>query len=149
MKEEDKLIELVGRKDGRTVPEGYFADFAAHMTQSLPSTPFEESAKTPKFVPKRTFWQRIRPYAYMAAMFAGVWCMLKMFSMMTQQPADDTFQVSPGLAEALGNDTFVNDYIISDVNQWDLMDQMMEEGFDFSQISDAPSSDMPTEIIYE
>lgn len=29
--------------------------------------------------PKLTVWQRVKPYVYLAAMFAGIWCTMKMF----------------------------------------------------------------------
>lgn len=33
--------------------------------------------------PNVSTWQRVKPYLYMAAMFAGIWCMMKMFHMIT------------------------------------------------------------------
>lgn len=135
MKENSKILEKIDRHDGMTVPEGYFADFAARMAQQLEPTPFEKSATEPQIRAPRNFWQRVRPYVYMAAMFAGVWCMLKMFTMITGTP-DAMQQPSPTLAEALGNEVFVNDYVLDNLNQYDLMDELMEEGFDFDSIED-------------
>lgn len=129
MKEEKDILKQIGHRDGMTVPEGYFADFAARMTASLPVTEFEESTNPLVFKPKRTFWQRVKPYAYMAAMFAGVWCMLKMFTMITT-PADQYPQPSAVLAEALNNDAFMREYVLDDVDQWDLVDDMMDSGMD-------------------
>lgn len=133
MKEEKDILTQIGHRDGMTVPEGYFADFAARMTASLPVTEFEESASPINFKPKRTLWQRVRPYAYMAAMFAGVWCMLKMFTMITSTP-DQYPQPSAVLAEALNNDAFMSDYVLDDVNQWDLLDDMMDSGVEMCAI---------------
>lgn len=129
MKDEKHILEQLGHRDGMTVPEGYFADFAARMTASLPVTEFEQSASAPAYAPPRTWWHRIRPYAYMAAMFAGVWCMLKMFTMISGS-ADQYPQPSPVLAEALNNDAFMREYVLDDLNQWDLVDEMMDDGFD-------------------
>ena len=53
-------------------PEGYFADFAKKMAASLPEKQIPAKRKP-------TRWLRIRPYVYMAAMFAGVWCMGYLF----------------------------------------------------------------------
>ncbi len=32
---------------------------------------------------KPSMWQRVKPFAYMAAMFAGVWCMMSVFNHFT------------------------------------------------------------------
>lgn len=136
MKEDKDILAKIGHRDGMTVPEGYFADFAARMADSLEKTPFEESTTSP--IKPQTMWQRIRPYVYLAAMFAGVWCMLKMFTMFTATP-DTGFTPSPVLAEALGNDIFVSEYLMEDLDQWSLMDEMMENGVDVKTIFLNPS----------
>ena len=41
------------------------------------------------------------------------------------------------MAEAFENEKFVNDYIFSDVNQWDVYDQLMEEGIDAEALCDS------------
>ena len=60
-----------------TVPEGFFEDFVAKMEAMLPERP---EAEQPRRIEHRTTWQRVRPYVYMAAMFAGIWCMLEMYN---------------------------------------------------------------------
>ncbi len=127
------ILNRLNRNDGMTVPEGFFADFNQRMAQALPERP-ELTAPTP-YLP-RTVWQRIRPYVYMAAMFAGVWCMLKMFSLMGDT-GKQPLEANPIVAEAFENDNFVNDYIISDLNQWDVYDQLMEEGIDAEALCDS------------
>ncbi len=135
MKEDKDILKQIGHRDGMTVPDGYFADFAARMAASLEPTPFEESASLPRTPQiKLSLWQRIRPYAYMAAMFMGVWCMLKVFTSLTAKP-EPQWQPSPIMAEALGNEMFVNDYIIDELNQWELMDDLMEEGLEPTDLS--------------
>lgn len=125
MKKDENILSKLPRHDGMTVPDGYFADFSRRMADALPDRP--ELVRMGAEEPPRTRWQRLRPYIYMAAMFAGVWCMLKMFTMLTAtspQPLD----ANPVIAEAFGNDTFVNEYVISDLNQWDLYNDLMDEG---------------------
>lgn len=78
MHKEDKLLEKVGRHTGMTVPEGYFEAFSKQMMEKLPAYP---EAPRPQTL---STWQRIKPYVYMAAMFAGIWCMMKMFHMASQ-----------------------------------------------------------------
>ena len=75
MKREDStLSEKYGKDPGFKVPENYFADFNKRMADMLPDVEI-----TPVDI-KPTMWQRIKPYAYLAAMFAGVWCMMSVFN---------------------------------------------------------------------
>ncbi len=128
-KENDDILGKINHRDGLTVPEGYFADFAARMEQQLP-----EKAPAPIVKPVST-WHRIRPYVYMAAMFAGVWCMLKMFTLMSG-PSEAGIDGNPTLADAVGNDAFIDEYYIDDINQYDMFEEMMEDGFDANDISE-------------
>lgn len=132
MKEEKDILERVNHRDGMTVPEGYFADFAARMAASLPPTAYEQSATA--HIKPRPFWQQVRPYIYMAAMFAGVWCMIKVFTNYTIT-ADGALQPSEVLADALGNDLFVNDYIIDNVDESAIMDSLMYSGVNAGEIT--------------
>lgn len=133
MNNDNDILSKVARRDGMTVPEGYFADFAKRMEAALPERP-ELSERQPAV--RRTLWQRVRPYAYMAAMFAGVWCMLKMFTLLTST-SPQPFESNPVMAEAFSNEQFVNDYIIKDLNQWDIYDEMMEDGIDAEALCDS------------
>ena len=76
MRTEHNILEKVGGKTGYTVPDNYFDSVRSKIMQNLP----EYQAPTPV---KVSTWQKIQPYLYMAAMFAGIWCMMKMFHMMT------------------------------------------------------------------
>lgn len=110
-----------------TVPDGYFADFASGMAAALPEKAANShSAATAQ----RSFWQRIRPYAYMAAMFAGIWCMMKMFQMMGGGAADLSIDNYPGVITALNNDNFVKDYVFPAIDEYDLLEDIYETGFD-------------------
>lgn len=120
MKQTDDILNKISHSSGMTVPEGYFADFASRMERELPE-------QTPVILEApRTTWQKIRPYVYMAAMFAGIWCMLQMFNMMAPQPTDPTS--NPVLAEALDNTSFVSDYCMADMNDYDILDELYSEG---------------------
>ena len=75
MKREDStILNKYGKDPGFKVPENYFADFNQRMAEMLPDVEI-----TPVDV-KPTMWQRLKPFAYLAAMFAGVWCMMSVFS---------------------------------------------------------------------
>lgn len=120
----DILKEVNGRM-GMTVPDGYFASFADKMVSSLPEKPVAASVPDE---PKRSFWKRSRPYFYMAAMFAGIWCMMKMFSMMGPSSANLSIDNYPEVISALHNDNFVNDYIYSAVDEYDVIEDLSIEG---------------------
>lgn len=134
MSKQPDILSRLDRRDGMTVPDGYFADFNRRMSRSLPERP-ELSADAQVKIP-RSMWQRVRPYVYMAAMFAGVWCMLKMFALMSDS-THTSLDTNPIMAEAMGNDAFVNEYIIDDLSQWDLYDDMMDEGIDPAVLADS------------
>lgn len=116
--------------DGMTTPPGYFDDLAARMAQALPPTEFENSRLPNTIRVPRSLWQRVRPFVYMAAMFAGIWCMLQMFDLIA--PSGMNPDNNPTLADAIGDDTFINEYFINetDVSDYDLMDDLYETGFE-------------------
>ncbi|NDW13229.1 hypothetical protein D0T50_10015 [Bacteroides sp. 214] len=66
MKEEDKLLKKVGKENPFTTPQGYFENLTSDIMNKLPEK--EETKETEKVI---TMWDRIKPWAYMAAMFAG------------------------------------------------------------------------------
>ena len=73
MEKKTPLLDEIGRKHGMKVPGNYFADFTEKMTESLPEREFPELVQP-------SLWLRVRPWIYMAAMFAGIWLMMKMFT---------------------------------------------------------------------
>ena len=126
-KENFKISEHNKIGDGMTVPPNYFSTFKASMQQKLNDfTLPEEKSEKP-----RTVWQRYRPYIYLAAMFAGVWCMTKMFSLM-QQNSPLTIDNSEVLTVALNNNDFFDDYILTDINEYDLLDELYADGISFA-----------------
>lgn len=127
---------------GRSVPEGYFADFNQRMASMLPDRPEIERPDEFYDSQRRTFWQTIRPYVYMAAMFAGIWLMLQMFNMMGNAGKLEPMEDNPVLAEALSNDEFVYDYIYDDLDSWELVNQYIDLDVDF----DTYESDFQTTI---
>ncbi|MCM1505455.1 MAG: hypothetical protein NC127_09695 [Muribaculum sp.] len=123
------ILTQVKRNDGMTVPDGYFNDFAAQMAASLPKQEWENSQ--PKVLP-RSLWQKVRPYIYLAAMFMGVWCMMKMFDLMRTDSTGLSIENNPVMTAALNNDHFINDYFINEgeINDYQLMEDLYETGFD-------------------
>lgn len=75
---EKKLRDRFGIDPGFKIPDGYFDSFYQDMAVRLPDRP-----QAPE-VEKLTKWQRFKPYIYLAAMFAGIWCMMKVFHTASQ-----------------------------------------------------------------
>lgn len=134
MTKNNDILSKIGREDGLTVPQGFFDDFAKRMAAELPERP---ELERPRIAKPRTLWQKVRPYAYMAAMFAGVWCMLKMFTLMSNTNDPLSIEAHPALANAVSNDDFVDTYVIDDLSRYDLYDSMMEDSIDFDALSDS------------
>lgn len=120
--ENNNILEKIGRRDGMTVPDGYFADFQQRMEAMLPINEAAETA--PKLSAPRSFWDRVRPFVYMAAMFAGVWCMVKMFSMLGTSSVDLSIDNNEVLTSALSDDSFVYEYLRDEVNDRELFEEM-------------------------
>lgn len=73
MNKEDKLKAKYGNNGGRTVPDGYFEKVYAEIGSKLP--PYKEAEREVSL----SRWQRVKPYVYLAAMFAGIWMMMQVF----------------------------------------------------------------------
>lgn len=81
MKLEDRLKEKAGKRNPYKVPDRYFDGFKDELMSKLPEYPQKPAVKDV------SIWHKIRPYIYMAAMFAGIWCMMKIFhTASTSQP---------------------------------------------------------------
>jgi hypothetical protein len=147
MKDKKDILNKINRHDGLTVPEGFFDDFAAKMAESLPERPELENPSS--IVAPRSFWHRVRPYVYMAAMFGGVWCMLKVFTLFSANDSELSINNNPDLANAVCNEQFVEDYVIDDVSNWDIYDSMLEDSIDVYKLLDSVYNANPEAGILE
>lgn len=73
MRQEDKIKEVAGKGSPFSVPDNYFETFKSNMMANLPEYPEKPLEQ------KLSVWHRIRPYVYLAAMFAGIWLMMTIF----------------------------------------------------------------------
>ena len=78
MKPEEQLISKYGKDSGMRVPDDYFSNLEKQIMSSLP--PYK---KRDSFM-DISRWQRVKPYIYLAAMFCGIWLMMKVFHTATQ-----------------------------------------------------------------
>lgn len=115
MKQEDStILKKYGKDPGFKVPENYFDDFNRRMADMLPDVEI-----TPVDI-KPTMWQRLKPLAYLAAMFAGVWCMMSVFNHFTDTSSLNTVRA---VAEKLQDDkNNVDEFIMSgSVSDYDII----------------------------
>ena len=132
-----EVLERIGRNDGMTVPEGYFADFVTRMEGMLPLNLEAEAPEKAYAQQKRSLWMRVRPYVYMAAMFAGVFCMTKMFGLMGETDSlDMRIDRNPVMIAALSNQEFVEDYLGDSMSEAEILDDMWESGLDATDFED-------------
>lgn len=139
-KKEQDILATIGRRDGMTVPEGFFESFAEKMAASLPENP---EAEKPRILPRKTVWERIRPYTYLAAMFAGIWCMLKMFSLMFPAGGVDlSIDNNRILTDALSDENFVYEYFMDDISDREVIEGMYEDSISIDEM-------IPTDSLQE
>ena len=129
----DSILDRVDRQTGMTVPDGYFESFAARMKDSLPEQPWEKESSGANVLP-RSVWQRVRPYVYMAAMFAGIWLLMNISTILGTggniTPADLS-PASPSLAEFMdSDDNIFAEYAVEAIDTIDIYNSLYDEGFD-------------------
>lgn len=137
MKTEDKLKQKVGTDTGFRVPDGYFENAFSQIMESLP----EREVSKPVPLSK---WQRIRPYVYLAAMFAGIWCMMKMFHMITNVPV--SLENPPvAVAEAVMNLETSEETNIVNIEEEELLTHIVEEYESFEEFEEDFDYDLEEE----
>jgi hypothetical protein len=67
------LLEDIDKVNPFKTPEGYFENFSAGIMSQLPDVAQKNSTNI-------GLWQRVRPWVYMAAMFAGIALMIRLFT---------------------------------------------------------------------
>jgi len=72
MDKEKILLKDIARKEVFKVPEGYFENVTKAIMSQLPDIVHENSVNI-------NLWHRLRPWVYMAAMFAGVALIIRLF----------------------------------------------------------------------
>ncbi|MCM1449221.1 MAG: hypothetical protein NC082_02665 [Clostridiales bacterium] len=128
-----QTLDRPGHPDGMTVPDGFFDSFAEKLTSGLPANDLEQQPVRELIKP--TTWQRVRPFVYMAAMFAGIWCMMKMFSMMHDNQSEMRLDASPVLSAAIDNDDFFGDYLLENYSEDQILEDLYASGIEVNDIS--------------
>ncbi len=111
MKEENSdILKKLGKDPGFKVPEHYFDDFNKRMAESLPEVKITPVDARP------SMWVRVRPYVYMAAMFAGIWCMAKLLGSLNGESSrqQQAYQISAGVQNERNADEVIMQGDVSD-----------------------------------
>ncbi len=116
------------KSNGMTVPEGFFNALEEQVMARIDSLP----APAPVVIAPTTLWHRIRPYTYMAAMFAGIWLMLNMFTLFGGGAEAVTDQHTLADLTAPASNAYLADYIESSsaTGDYDLYNDLYESGVD-------------------
>lgn len=75
MKEEDNILRKAGTENAFRVPDGYFEHLTSEIMNRLP-----EKEKPVIEARESTMWERVKPWAYMAAMFVGAALIIRVAS---------------------------------------------------------------------
>lgn len=132
----EDILRKINHRSGETVPDGYFDSFRSKMKLELPERRWEYDTDDAAGSNQRaSWWVKMRPYVYMAAMFAGVWLMMNMFTIFQPERPGDVSD-NPQLISAVNNEGFVSEYVAPDVDDYELLDELYDEGFDPEMIMD-------------
>lgn len=76
MEKENDILKIAGKQNSFKVPNGYFESLTSTVMERL-----EEPVKQETLVV--SMWMRVRPYVYLAAMFLGITCMIRVYTGLT------------------------------------------------------------------
>ncbi len=111
-KDKKNILTKLGKDPGFKVPDGYFESFTENLVKDLP-----EPELTPIVPPTR--WQRIRPFVYMAAMFVGIWLMMKIFDGWGRQ---EPGMYNPEILAGFENEANIEYLLMSgDISEYDIL----------------------------
>ena len=112
MKDDKELMARCGRENSFKVPEGYFEQFHEQLMSSLPEVEAATAPSTPV-----SLMTRVKPWLYMAAMFAGIIFMVQgiMFVQNTHFKANDIAAAEDVYTEEIDHfmsSSLYNEYVL-------------------------------------
>lgn len=113
MKEEE-IIKKCNYGNPFQVPEGYFERFTEELMQQLPEEAPQETVKI-------SMWQRVKPWLYMAAMFAGIIFSARMFFPATS--VDESIQMDMSFLS--DNEMFITEEAIDSLVEYAIIDEYL------------------------
>ena len=117
MKREDDILKKIGREGGYKVPEVFFEHFVSGMNAELPGRELPEPVHP-------SLWQRRKPYVYMAAMFAGIWLMVKVF--VAPQAEKATVMAENTTLEEVEDDA-IDDYMMASIDEYTIFETLFAD----------------------
>lgn len=114
------ILKEINRRDGMTVPEGYFEQLNRRIMAQLPELPADEEPR------RSSLWLKIRPYAYMAAMFGGIYCMMQLFDIIQHPKTDLNIESFPALTATLSDEN--SREIVFDIDDYDIIEDLINSG---------------------
>lgn len=97
MNKEEKIYAKYGRDAGFKAPDGFLDKVYAEVEKNRGELPaYRHNVKA-------TVWQKIRPYVALAAMFAGIWCMMKVFNVAQQTTISEPVAIDMSQPVSLDN----------------------------------------------
>ena len=96
MGKEDNILRKVGTKNPFQVPDQYFEDFTQELMSKLPEKESLLLSSEP------TFWQRVKPWVYMTAMFCGIMLSVRIF--VGEPKQEETFPITQAEAELIADE---------------------------------------------
>lgn len=110
MKEEDNILRKAGVKNPFKVPDGYFERITSEIMDRLP-----ERQSSSELVKPVTLWDKVKPWVYMAAMFAGAALIIRVASShyqdaKTYSVATDDTELEMEYIDAVIDNSMLDDY---------------------------------------
>jgi len=96
------LLKDIVKVDPFRAPEGYFENFTNGIMSQLPDTIREDTKSI-----NVNWWYRVRPWIYMAAMFAGIALMIRLF---VGSPASNGAKIYASEGLKLTSSSDIDDY---------------------------------------
>lgn len=126
----EEILNKVNRREAFEEPsDQYFDDLKARVMSSIEKESNESQIQHQTVSPHRKLWVNIRPYVYMAAMFAGVWCMMNIFNLTQGLSNSNNAHTDFILAENLVDDNYLQDWYLDTVDESDIYDSLYDEGY--------------------
>ena len=107
MKQEDELFKKIGTDNYFKVPDNYFDSVQEEIMSKLPEKEYDPSL----YDSKRSIWLKVKPWVYMAAMFAGIALMFEVFNNLSGGQGKNEINIVEAQPECdAGMEEDLNDY---------------------------------------
>jgi hypothetical protein len=124
MKKSTIKLSDITKKDPFNVPEGYFESLPESIVSKLPE-------RIPEKTVQISLWNKMKPYIYMAAMFAGIALTIKVFVGISHQNVNTYASKSLDLRSSTDIDDFYYYYEneLAKIVYNDALDDLEEENY--------------------